>query len=344
MFQKEKMRYLVLLSIILSGCSRDFIFPFDYIVINDTVNCANSDTCLVGIGLYRIDSKSHDSIFWSCTWGTRENCPIVCNDSNACTNDTYVNGQCVHTPKQLDCNDNNPCTQDFPLWQCPDTVYCIYNSICNVTFCDTADCDDNNVCTWDTCYQSRCYSQRDWFICSDNNPCTVDFCTPNISTQIGYICNSYPLCDDGEPCTVDQCDTTTFLNCDYTDTCFTQCSFDTILTNGDFCKLTVCVDGIVFNTVRQCSDDICINGYCDEVNDRCILIEVDCDDGTGTWYCDSELGCQQVFFKNYIPEQDSVTLFNILGQKVESGYVADGLYLRTGIINGKSYIQKIFIE
>lgn len=500
---KNNIIKFITISLVVSGCSRDFVFPFDVVVINDTASCPVSDTCLIPIGLYQIDELTHDSTLWSCTYAIRQNCPqllwcdtVNCDDGNACTEDV-----CYEVAREcrsvfgipIDCNDNDPCTMDLPRWDCPDTVYCQNIQTCNYTFCDTADCsdesdctidvcdsvlnecimllggcDDADACTRDTCYlNGQCgWWDRTYYLCDEIDYCTAGVCVgdadsfhcvytynyrscddgdPCTTDSCGYYgcsndwydwscwCSEHEWCNDGDECTVDGCgdsigecvytliDCNDFdectndycinghcgnalINCDdrlictvdwcgegcqYDDTC-TTCPFDTFLI--DYCKFLVCVDGVTFNASRDCTDDdLCTNDICNKITAECWHLPVVCDDGTGQpfccddasggcmwgfvccednnactidnwdaqvcthfpvncddgsgtpYWCDIQIGCQYGFSKNYIHEQDSVMLYNYLGQPVQYGFVSSGIYLRTGIINGNVYMQKIII-
>lgn len=61
---------------------------------------------------------------------------VVCDDNNACTTDSFADGQCVFT--EIDCDDKNPCTVDG----CDREIGCFHSRL---------ECDDADACTTDTC-------------------------------------------------------------------------------------------------------------------------------------------------------------------------------------------------
>ncbi len=93
-----------------------------------------------------------------------------CDDSNLCTDDACVTGQCFNTP--LDCNDNDACTHDGCL-----------GGICQNT---GVVCDDGNLCTIDDCngisgcsfaaIPGCCLTAEE---CDDSDHCTADDCVAN---------------------------------------------------------------------------------------------------------------------------------------------------------------------
>ncbi|MBM4343079.1 MAG: putative metal-binding motif-containing protein [Deltaproteobacteria bacterium] len=100
--------------------------------------------------------------------------PTVCDDKNACTNDTCdaSKGGCQYAPKA------------------------------------GAPCEDGDKCTGNSAAPDACSAQGQCtpgakVVCNDGNPCTDDICTPSAG------CTSAPNvvpCDDGQPCTLqDKC-------------------------------------------------------------------------------------------------------------------------------------------
>ena len=140
---------------------------------------------------------------------------ISCDDQNACTSDSCVPGLgCLHI--EITCDDGNACTHDY----CDRERGCIYEVIT---------CDDNNACTINSCDPERgCIFEP--VICDDHNACTVDSCDPESG------CHYTPIaCDDQNPCTINSCDAE--LGCVFTQI---DCSsFD----NPEECLVGVCVNG-----------------------------------------------------------------------------------------------------
>jgi len=127
-----------------------------------------------------------------------------CDDGDPCTNDTFDDGKCIHTPKS--CDDANASTYD----------YCYSGECYNIlTNCDKGDpctdytyngsacisiprsCDDGDPCTIDGCKNGNCTHETK--NCDDGDPCTYDSCIN------GHCVNKW-RCDDGNPCTIDRCD------------------------------------------------------------------------------------------------------------------------------------------
>jgi hypothetical protein len=111
-----------------------------------------------------------------------------CDDNNACTVDSCVNGACVHTP--VTCASNNLCIP----------------STCNnqTGACETAEkiCSDGVGCTDDTCDPSTgdCIYTPNHVTCNIQDRCHNYFCTPN-----GCVAEDLPCPDDGLFCTVAVC-------------------------------------------------------------------------------------------------------------------------------------------
>jgi hypothetical protein len=138
----------------------------------------------------------------------------VCDDNDACTEDSCdPNTGCVYTAI-IECDDNNACTEDLcdPNTGCSYTdIDCDDNDACTDDSCDPntgcvntpVDCDDNDACTDDSCDPNTgCVNTP--VDCDDNNVCTDDSCDPNtgcVNTQID--------CDDNDACTDDSCDPNT---------------------------------------------------------------------------------------------------------------------------------------
>jgi fibronectin type 3 domain-containing protein len=152
-----------------------------------------------------------------------------CDDGNACTEDSCVDGACVNKPK--DCDDGDPCTLDA----------CV-DGACSS---EPKNCDDGDPCTVDSCVGGTCVNEpKD---CDDGDPCTVDSC------ENGECVHILMDCDDGNPCTVDSCSSGVCTNIDTSqvDPC-TQCvngeSQSKNCDDDDGCTLDVCLNGICINT------------------------------------------------------------------------------------------------
>ena len=111
--------------------------------------------------------------------GVCEYHPKTCDDNNACTAESCVNGTCVNE------------------WACPPPADPCLERICVNGACQTApkDCDDGNPCTENSCEAAGCVHDN---FCDDGNACTEDLCR-------GDGCAYRWSCDDGDKCTIDQC-------------------------------------------------------------------------------------------------------------------------------------------
>ncbi len=251
--------------------------------------------------------------------GRCESTPIVCNDSNVCTDDTCnpatgcvftndntntctdgsacttdacVAGRCESTP--IVCNDSNVCTDDT----CNPATGCVFTND------DTNACTDGSACTSDACVAGRCESTP--IVCNDSNVCTDDTCNPatgcvftndntNACTDgsactsdacVAGRCESTPIvCDDSNVCTDDRCDPAT--GCVFTPDDTNTCS------DGSACTNDACVNGRCQSTLVDCDDaSKCTNDSCDPAT-GCVHTPVVCDDANActTDACDPASGC-----------------------------------------------------
>ncbi len=157
--------------------------------------------------------------------------PVVCNDNNACTNDSCFNNvgtaQCIFTP--FLCPQPDPCSpQTCSSGSCIiQPVQCNDNNLCTTDTCSSS--TGVAVCVFtpvpctppDSCHTAACASQNGSCIfasnatnCFDGDVCTYDICDPVNGCQYPPI-----SCDDNSNCTIDTCDSVqgcihTLLNCD----------------------------------------------------------------------------------------------------------------------------------
>jgi subtilisin family serine protease len=183
-----------------------------------------------------------------------------CDDSNACTLDTCLSGQCVRAA--VGCNDNDVCT----IERCDPAVGCMHDAVtCDdadprtVDRCDAVvgcvytpvDCDDGNACTVDeVASDGGCrYGALD---CGDGDACTIDRCDPSAG------CRSDPqVCPDGESCADGLC-------------LPPVCNADGVCDEGEDCN----------NCAEDCpgvEGAVCGNGRCDAGNgEDCLVCPDDC--------------------------------------------------------------------
>jgi len=221
-----------------------------------------------------------------------------CDDGDLCTEDTLVEGVCVHTP--VNCDDGNPKTTDTcdpKTGQCIH-VYCIddgdpctidlYNPNTHECYQVPLDCDDGNPCTLDWCVPGMgCVhaSLPNGSRCDDGNPCTInDVC-------VNGVCIGTPIvCDDGIPCTIDVCINGRCASfpvpdgtaCPSPSSCYVDgvcvngaCTPGTPVVcppDGNPCTTEICMPGVGCVHVPNalpCDDgnpctinDVCVNGVC----------------------------------------------------------------------------------
>ena len=196
-----------------------------------------------------------------------------CDDGDACTSDTCLEGVCDNTP--VVCDDGNACTTEG----CNPT-----NGQCETS--ETVDCDDGDACTIEACnIQTGECMTLSMVDCDDGDACTTEIC----NIQNGE-CVTLDIvnCDDGDACTTESCDpstglceTTDIVDCDDNDACTTElCNMET-----GACETTDVVD---------CDDgDACTVDRCNPDNGLCELVStVTCDDGIACTNdsCDSVTG------------------------------------------------------
>lgn len=133
-----------------------------------------------------------------------------CDDGNACTIDSFVDGECVYTPVECPQDDadqchENVCNPDSGACEavvlvgqsCDDGLLCSESASCNeageCVATGSTNCDDNDCCTVDSCDPlSGCSHEP--VDCNDNNPCTIDSC----DSASGCVHENKP---DGHACT-----------------------------------------------------------------------------------------------------------------------------------------------
>jgi len=192
-----------------------------------------------------------------------------CADGNACNGiETCVSGVCQSgTP--LVCNDSNPCTDDSCdqatgcVFTNDNTNSCVDSDLCNGTevcaggACQNGtplDCDDGEVCTLDGCdAQLGCTHDPVAGACDDQDACTVnDFCD-----QGACVGGGAADCNDNNFCTDDGCDPQT--GCTHTNNSL-GCDDGNACTIGDVCNGGSCVGGGAANCNDNnvCTDDAAI--------------------------------------------------------------------------------------
>lgn len=246
--------------------------------------------------------------------------PVVCDDSDSCTNDSCTNGVgCVYEwvcecASGVQCDDLNPCTDD----SCA-------SGFCEYAFNSIA-CDDSNACTSvDKCVSGECLGVA-LLNCGDDNQCTLDTCDPTNGCQhepqTGMVCNddnactASDLCDedvcagtsltcnDNNPCTDDSCDEQS--GCVYTSNNANPCEDGSLCTVNDYCDAGQCQGGqaLKCDDSNLCTDDVCQpqkgcvypanQAGCDDGNSCTvgdICADMACASGTNICECQSNTDC-----------------------------------------------------
>lgn len=159
---------------------------------------------------------------------------IVCDDGNACTENTCVDGVCVFTP--MACDDSSECTTDT----CDPATGCVFSRIA---------CDDTNACTTDSCDAATGCVFAD-VTCDDGDACTTDACDPATGCVFSPI-----TCDDQEPCTADTCEDGA---CVYTSPA--DFDGDSDVDHEDFKLFHACMTGTTSSTQQEVCPCVDLNG------------------------------------------------------------------------------------
>jgi len=247
-----------------AGCQND---PLDGFECKDGDICTVADHCIAG----------------ECIGS-----PVICDDSNLCTDDMCnPTGGCSYVPNYLPCDDGDPCTvgDGCSDGKCSGTTVpcdCMADkdcaqledgNLCNGTLvCDMSETpfkcrvDESTVVTCpasdDVCLASVCDPEsgkcgmvpdHEGFACSDGDACTIGDACGQGSCVAGI-----PLvCADNNPCTDDSCDSK--LGCAYTPNSL-PCDDADVCTVGDVCKGGACLPGTVelpCDDANPCTDDSC---------------------------------------------------------------------------------------
>jgi hypothetical protein len=123
-----------------------------------------------------------------CSGGSCGGTPVVCNDTNVCTDDSCdaATGACKYVPNSSACDDGNKCTLE---------------DRCSAGTCKGTpkSCDDGNECTNEYCYNGICFwgDVADGTPCDDESACTAgDSCQGGTCKGMPVLC-LVPVCHDG---------------------------------------------------------------------------------------------------------------------------------------------------
>ncbi len=217
-----------------------------------------------------------------------------CDDGNGCTDNTCVNGICVHPNNTAPCEDGLFCTSGDTCGggTCiSGTDPCVLPQLCseNLNACVAClvdiDCDDGNFCTDDTCDAlGQCVITNNFRQCDDGLFCTaIDICFGGACIGGNDACPG-AVCDEPNGRCVECLGN---LDCDDANVC-----------TDDTCVANVCVhasntlpcdDGLFCTVVDTCSGSVCVGAtdpcvapaLCSEATNSCVqcLVAADCDDG-----------------------------------------------------------------
>ena len=182
-----------------------------------------------------------------CQAGVCLGVPVVCDDSNPCTDDSCLSDAgCLFQPNSEPCEDDaNPCTEDLCV-----AGKCAHPAGSEGTVC----ADDGAPCTEDLCTAGACLkvAGNNGAACEDDgDPCTADICEggkcSHPAANEGAVCD-----DDGEPCTMHLCAAGTCMKMAGNDGAV--CEDD-----GDSCTVDLCAEGACThppgNNGALCADD-----------------------------------------------------------------------------------------
>jgi hypothetical protein len=238
--------------------------------------------------------------------------PGDCDDSNTCTTDDCVAGECQNTPVSdgTGCVDGDACTQTDTcqggVCTGADPVVCAASDQCHlVGTCDSGTglcsdparpddtpCDDGDACTQtDTCQSGGC-TGADPVVCTASNQCHdagncdsgTGLCSDPPKVD-GTPCDDYDLCSQTDTCQSGGCTGSNWVTCTALDQCHDVgvCQPATgNCTNPNKPNDTPCADGDACTQTDTCQSGNCVGVdpvVCTAL-DQCHDMGV-CDSGTG---------------------------------------------------------------
>jgi hypothetical protein len=255
--------------------------------------CKDGDSCTVG---------DH------CEAGICAGSPVVCDDSNPCTDDSCDGlGGCSFEFNNSDCDDEDPCTVAD---ECNEGLCAGYEVACD---CEVdADCsalEDGDLCNGSlvcntTQIPYQCVIDTDSIVTcpaveDDDAACNENACNPAtglcsvVGANNGYACDDGDQCTVGESCTDGACSGSVPVVCNDSNDCTddsceaaTGCQFvpnssacndGDDCTVGDSCENGDCIPGqaIACDDSNVCTDDSCVAG----VGCQHSPADGNCDDG-----------------------------------------------------------------
>lgn len=152
----------------------------------DEIFCNGQETCLSGVCSAGTDpcadALACNELESRCMYCLSR---ADCDDQNSCTEDSCLEGDCVHLANHNSCDDGDACTSGDA---CSEGA-CVSGGPLN--------CDDENACTADSCDSvSGCAHVDSSESCDDGDGCTDDYCDPSLGC-VNPI--STDPCNDGTP-------------------------------------------------------------------------------------------------------------------------------------------------
>ena len=192
-----------------------------------------------------------------------------CDDEDPCTDDTCLDGGCLHIPGVAPCDDGDPCT---------------VRDACSGGACagEPRDCDDGEECTYDVCSgEAGCTYTPVEGPCDDE-----DLCTEENTCDEGACVGVAVECDDLNACTQSSCDPA--VGCVHT-VVAGACDDGERCTEGDACSHGVCMPGSWDEALEGCERGSCGNRIC--ANDEsCLSCPADCGPCCGDGACVAAFG------------------------------------------------------
>ena len=283
-------------------------------ICNDGNECTE-DQCLGADGCENVplsegECKDGDpcTVADHCEAGECVGNPVLCDDKNACTDDSCDGtGGCQFVDNADDCDDDDPCTvadectdgicegtsvpcecqtnddclefEDGDL--CNGTLFCNLDqwpykcevAVDTVVECPAPEAGPNAICQQAYCDaesgQCALIADHEGFACEDGDACTIgDKCVAG--TCIPGVPNT---CGDNNPCTDDSCDPA--VGCVFTNNAL-PCEDGSVCTVGDICLDGSCLSGALL----ACDDEnVCTDDSCDPVAGcQFVANEAACDD------------------------------------------------------------------
>jgi hypothetical protein len=226
-----------------------------------------------------------------CVAGECTGSPVLCDDSNPCTDDTCnPEGGCLFQANQDDCDDGEPCTvgDHCKASQCVGTdIDCGCTADTDCVGLDNGNlCDGTLLCDTSTLPYQCAVAPESVITCPVpeglNAPCLAPSCDPEtgecslVPDHEGIACDDGNACTIGEVCTEGLCGGGASLNCNDGNVCTDDlcdpesgcqhvpndddCQDGSICTVGDICADGTCQPG----KPLQCDDaNPCTNDTCD---------------------------------------------------------------------------------